>query len=223
MGSSPPASPGLPRECERVSRLASVGSNPHLLHAVMFALALLATPSIAAALCSFSNISSLDFTQTVKYARSVYGRAASYHALGSGTRAFWSGLDLVWLDLLPPSLRNVCTWPRVPKAPGDVYTDLFVGHRRGFYAHKGEDPVSDLRVLWIYRHSALMSAAERINMGPSPRPVGQGVIRLAPRPQNQQWVEVFHMQLDYASERGAYWCYLARGSGVWMFTGRLGV
>ena len=111
----------------------------------------------------------------------------------------------------------------MPKAPGDVYTDLFVGHRRGFYAHKGEDPVSDLRVLWIYRHSALMSAAERINMGPSPRPVGQGVIRLAPRPQNQQWVEVFHMQLDYASERGAYWCYLARGSGVWMFTGRLGV
>ena len=61
-------------------------------------------------LCSFSNISSLDVRQTIKYARSVYGRAASHRALASGTRAFWSRLDLVWLDLLPPSLRNGCTY-----------------------------------------------------------------------------------------------------------------
>lgn len=150
--------------------------------------------------------------RTRAYLAAVYGRAAVQAALRSWD---WRRVDVLWLDLLDDQMLG-CINRYKRKDDADQGKLLWAAHGAvGFFlppiGSKMEWPV-----VWQYHHENAC-AGNRTEMG--------GWRTTPYDDRTGSWVEVFHYARPrrYGSAEGELdhlWLYRARGSGLWVHTGR---
>jgi hypothetical protein len=69
---------------------------------------------------------------------------------------------------------------------------------------------------WIYHHTELTSRDDSGGMGPTDESVGRDDHDAFG---SNRWIEVFHAKNRDVRENSYYYMYLARGSGIWYWTG----
>jgi len=178
-------------------------------------------PAAGLQTCSLENIRSLDAAATLRYARAVYGSAAAAVAVAQGLRAFWDRVDVVWHDFLPASLAS-CSWSLSP-APGAVYTRFHVASQQHYPEGTMDDAFVALGfapVLWIYRFSSVIRPGDLPDRGPATEHAITPPVDA--EQYEQRWVEVLHYNVQENATK-VLWTYLARGSGMWLFTGATAV
>ena len=149
-----------------------------------------------------SCLQTMGETSKRNYLRKVYGSAPHHEA----SAWKWEMVDVIWLHLLDDAPRHCIL------LDDDVGHGHWITHRGvGFYM----PPIgSKMRypVVWQYRNELRCAGDRSENGGKRGLPV---VV-------DGTWVEIFHYYGGLgtnAFEASHLWFYLARGSGVWYFTG----
>ena len=136
--------------------------------------------------------------------RTYGGRPPTPEAFASAETSVSSGnVDLVWTNHLPRSLAS-CEYAREPIGPRTMYSRI----NTALPDHPNAS--------WIYHHTALTSHSDSGGMGPTGsvgRDYHDDVFG------SNRWVEVFHAKNRDVRENSYYYMYLARGSGIWYWTG----
>ena len=148
------------------------------------------------ALCSLANLTEAlprGSTALASYLRGVYGAGSSVSALASSWD--WATVEVIWARHLPSELREACTWPTVPAGRGSVFS--------GWWS---------TRLLWVYQFATSCEGVPYFH--------GGGADGGYAREVTGRWVEVTHAFSDDPLERDALFLTLARGSGLWYFSGR---
>lgn len=150
---------------------------------------------MAVTLCSLENVSQAlprGSPALNAYLTGVYGVAGAAAELVWD----WSAVEVIRKRYLPSQLRAACSWPVSPAGRGSLYT---------WWAPS--------QLLWVYQFDTGCKG-----MLPSNSPWRKGAKALEVP---GRWVEVTHAYLDNVSiEADVLFLTIAKGSGLWYYTGR---
>ena len=149
--------------------------------------------------CTLANVTQLlprGSAALDSYLAGVYGKANDTHYLAPWE---WSVVEVIHLQRLPIQLQLACTWPSAPLGRGSVFT--------GWWAPS--------HYLWVYHFERPCAG---VMGGHGDADNGRGGYA---REVSARWVEVTHeYQRTEELESEALFLTLARGSGVWYYTGK---